>query len=62
MNINTSLNDHPDLQNIDNALVKLIKKCTVFLSRDDIQLRQKISDLNGLCAMWNRDSDEGELF
>jgi len=62
MNINTSLNDHPNLQNIDNALVKLINKCTVFLSRDEIQLRQKISDLNGLYAMWNSDSDEGELF
>jgi len=63
MNIDTSLDNHPDSQNINNALVKLIKKCTTFLSADDeIQLRQKIIDLNGLYAMWNRDTDEGELF
>lgn len=64
MNINTSLHDHPDPQSIKyNALVKLIKKCTTFLSAsDEIQLRQKIIDLNGLYAMWNSDTDEGELF
>lgn len=63
MNIDTSLDDHPDPQNINNALVKLIKKCTGFLSAgDEIQLRQKIIDLNGLYTMWNSDTDEGDLF
>lgn len=63
MDISTSLDDPPDLQDINNVLVKLIKKCTPFLSADDeIQLRQKISDLKGLYAMWNSDTDEGELF
>ncbi|XP_022161303.1 serine/threonine-protein phosphatase 2A 56 kDa regulatory subunit gamma isoform-like [Myzus persicae] len=59
MDISTSLDDPPDLQDINNVLVKLIKKCTPFLSADDeIQLRQKISDLKGLYAMWNSDTDE----
>jgi hypothetical protein len=63
MNINVSLDDNQDLQNISNILVKLIKKCTVYLSaNDDEQLKQKISDLNGLYAMWINDTDEGELF
>jgi len=63
MNIDTSLDGHKDHQNNNNALVKLIKKCTAFLSAgDEIQLRQKIIDLNGLYALWNSDTDEGELF
>jgi len=61
MNIDTSL---PFPKNIKyNALMKLIKKCTAFLSAsDEIQLRQKIIDLNGLYTIWNSDTDEGELF
>ncbi|XP_003245138.1 serine/threonine-protein phosphatase 2A 56 kDa regulatory subunit gamma isoform-like [Acyrthosiphon pisum] len=59
MNIDTCLDGHKDPQNNNNALVKLIKKCTAFLSADnEIQLRQKIIDLNGLYAMWNSDNDE----
>ncbi|XP_060856652.1 serine/threonine-protein phosphatase 2A 56 kDa regulatory subunit gamma isoform-like [Metopolophium dirhodum] len=59
MNTDTSLDEHKDPQNNNNALVKLIKKCTTFLSAgDEIQLRQKIIDLNGLYAMWNSDTDE----
>jgi len=63
MNINASLDDHPDTQIINNNLVKLLKKCTAFLSADDnIQLRQKINDLNRLYAIWNSDNDKGKLF
>ncbi|XP_026820730.1 serine/threonine-protein phosphatase 2A 56 kDa regulatory subunit gamma isoform-like [Rhopalosiphum maidis] len=59
MNINVSLDDNQDLQNISNILVKLIKKCTVYLSaNDDELLKQKISDLNGLYAMWINDTDD----
>lgn len=61
MNSNQIHNDCVDPK--DNVLVNLIKKCTVFLSADDeIQLRQKMRDLNRLYAMWIKDTDEGELF
>lgn len=63
MNINASLDDPQDIQNINYILVKLLKKCTVFLSaNDEIELKQKISDLNGLYAMWINDTNEGEIF
>lgn len=63
MNINASLDDPQDPQSINYILVKLLKKCTVFLSaNDEIELKQKISDLNGLYAMWINDTNEGEIF
>lgn len=63
MNINASLDDLQDRQNINYILVKLLKKCTVFLSaNDETELKQKISDLNGLYAMWINDTNEGEIF
>lgn len=55
------MNNPTNPQDENDVVLQLVKKCTEFLLADNDQIGNKFCDLNLLYAMWNKDTDEGDL-
>lgn len=53
------MNNPPNIEDINNELIQMIKMCIPFFKADNIELRKKSYNLNLLYAMWNKDTNQG---
>lgn len=57
--LSSIMNNSPNIEDVNNEVIQLIKKCIPFLRADDTELIKKCYNLNLLYSMWNKNTDQG---